>query len=269
MPLDRKMIAYPKFDVHTHIGLGTDPVARGYVESYLEDSRRVGIEKLLISRPISGASNIVASPETVTKANDMVMELVNKYPGVIYGYAYLHAGQVDFSLKEMERCMACPGMVGIKLYNQYLFDDPVVIGLVREAARKGAYILLHQGKSIESGIRTTQPNISDGTHIAHLANAVPDARIIVGHIGGGGDWEWCAKSLRDAPTVYLDTSGSVHDAGMIELAIRELGVARLLFATDMSIDQGIGKILGARITDADRRAIFSDNARTFFGEVLA
>jgi hypothetical protein len=255
--------------VHTHIGLAEAKVTHAYVESYLEDSRRVGIEKIAISRPFSGPASTTAGPEEIERANDMVLELVSRYPGVIYGYAYLHAGHVDFCIREMERCMTCRGMVGIKLYNQYLFDDPVVIGLVREASHRGAFILLHQGKSIETSVVAQQPSISDGTHIARLAHAVPEARLIAGHIGGGGDWEWCVKSLRDAPSVYLDTSGSVVDYGMIEFALRELGLGRLLFATDMSVDQGVGKILGARISDAARRAIFSGNARKLFGEAFA
>jgi hypothetical protein len=59
--------------------------------------------------------------------------------------------------------------------------------------------------------------------------------------------------------VYLDTSGSVTDDGMIELAVRELGVARLLFATDLNFESGVGKILAADLTEAQRRAIFWDN----------
>jgi uncharacterized protein len=266
--LDKGLLACPKIDVHTHIGIGSAPVEREAVERYLEDSLRVGIGKLLISRPFTGPANGTADPEEIMRANDMVMDLVDRHRGAVYGYAFLHPGHFQWSLRETERCMDCRGMVGVKLYHQYLFDDPLVIELVRSVARLGAAVLLHQGKSIESSVRAQQPLISDGTHIARLGRAVPEARIIAGHIGGGGDWEWCAKALRDAPSVYLDTSGSVVDAGMVELAARELGPSRLLFATDMSVDQGVGKMLGARIPDSAKRAIFSENAEKLFGEAL-
>ena len=54
-----------------------------------------------------------------------------------------------------------------------------------------------------------QPRISDGGHLAELARRYPEAKLICGHICGGGDWEWTIKALRHAPTVFLDTSGSV------------------------------------------------------------
>ena len=73
-----------------------------------------------------------------------------------------------------------------------------------------------------------------------MARAVPEARLILGHIGGGGDWEWTVKGVVDVPSVYADTSGSVIDGGMIEFAVRHLGWKRLLFATDMSVDEGVG-----------------------------
>lgn len=269
MRIDQELLSFPKIDVHTHIGIGSAPVEPGYAERYLDDSRRVGIGKIMISRPFTGSASTVAGPEEIMRANDMVMDLVARHPGTVYGYAYLHPGHVEWCHREMERCVSCRGMVGIKLYNQYLYDDPVVIELVRAAARRRLVVLLHQGKSIETSVRTQQPLISDGTHIARLAAAVPDAKLICGHIGGGGDWEWCAKALGDSPSVFVDTSGSVVDAGMVELAVREVGTARLLFATDMSVDQGIGKVLGAGIPDADKRAIFSGNAVALFGEALS
>ena len=95
--------------------------------------------------------------------------------------------------------------------------------------------------------------------IAETANRYPEAMIICGHIGGGGDWEWTIKALRDAPTAYLDTSGSVVDEGMIEMAVEVLGADRLLFACDMSMTAGIGKMRAARISDEDRRKIMGEN----------
>ncbi|MEJ1731437.1 amidohydrolase family protein, partial [Escherichia coli] len=69
-----------------------------------------------------------------------------------------------------------------------------------------------------------QPNISDGGHLAELGRRYPEARLICAHVGGGGDWEWTIKALRHASNVYLDTSGSVTDEGMIEMAAEILGV---------------------------------------------
>jgi predicted TIM-barrel fold metal-dependent hydrolase len=61
--------------------------------------------------------------------------------------------------------------------------------------------------------------------------------------------------------VYLDTSGSVIDEGMIEIAVREFGAERLLFGTDMTMEGGVGKIFGADITEEQREMIFWKNMK--------
>ncbi|MGD9498521.1 MAG: amidohydrolase family protein, partial [Armatimonadota bacterium] len=95
--------------------------------------------------------------------------------------------------------------------------------------------------------------------VAELANRYPEAMIICGHVGGGGDWEWTIQALRAAPTAFLDSSGSVVDEGMIEMAVQVLGAERLLFGCDMSMTAGVGKIRGAQISDEQRRAILGGN----------
>jgi len=44
-----------------------------------------------------------------------------------------------------------------------------------------------------------------------------------------------------------------------------MGADRLLFACDMSMTAGVGKILGADITEEQRDAIFSGNIRRLLG----
>lgn len=88
--------------------------------------------------------------------------------------------------------------------------------------------------------------------------------LILGHINGGGDWEWAIKGLRDCPNVYLDTSGSVLESDTIEMCVRELGHERLLFATDQTMEGGVGKVLSAEITADQREDIFWRNADKIF-----
>ena len=71
--------------------------------------------------------------------------------------------------------------------------------------------------------------------------------LICAHVCGGGDWEWTIKALRGTPSVFLDLSGSVTDAGVVEMAAKVLGVDRLLFGCDMSMTAGIGRIRAAEL----------------------
>ncbi len=267
LPMHKEFLAFPKIDVHTHIGLGVQKRPAREVVEYLENSRELGINKIFLSSPFTGIGSEVRDLASIERANSHVVKLVQRYPGVVYGYAFVHAGYFSWSVSEMERCMACPGVVGIKLYHQYFYDDPVVVRLVREAAKRRALVLLHQGKFHEPDIRKRQPMVSNGVHIAALAEQVPEARLIAGHIGGGGDWEWTIKAVRDAGTVYFDTSGTVIDAGIVEFAVSELGVDRLLFATDMSLPEGVGKILAARLSNSDKKKIFAGNVERLLEEI--
>jgi uncharacterized protein len=252
-------------DVHTHIGLGTDPYPQDRVEAYLARAAELGIAVSWISRPFTGVGLDTAGPDVMARGNRMVAEEVARHPRELRGYVFVHPGHRDWSIAEMERWLDQPGMIGIKLYHQYLFDDPILVPIVEAAAGRGAVILLHQGRCTDDATRASQPLISDGTHIARLAARVPEARLLCGHIGGGGDWEWTVKALRGSPSVRVDTSGSVVDAGMVEFAVRELGAQRVLFATDMSLEEGVGKVLGAELAEDERTAIFGGNAERLLG----
>ena len=81
-----------------------------------------------------------------------------------------------------------------------------------------------------------------------------------------GDWEWALKVLREVPNVYIDTSGSLNDEGFVEMAVRELGVERVLFATDVAMEAGVGKVLGARITERQREKVFGKNMQKILAQ---
>ena len=90
--------------------------------------------------------------------------------------------------------------------------------------------------------------------------------MICGHVCGGGDWEWTIKSLRNAPSVYLDTSGSVVDEGVIEMCVDVLGADRVLFGCDMSMTAGVGKIRAAQLSAADRAKILGGNMKSILAK---
>src|SRR5206468_1184770 len=79
---------------------------------------------------------------------------------------------------------------------------------------------------------------SDAVELCALASRHPDMRFILAHIGGGGDWHHSLAAVRAAPNVYVDLSGSGVDAGMLEACLAAVGVARLLWGTDITMDTG-------------------------------
>lgn len=247
---------YRIVDCHAHVWGANGKLNQEECEHLIEAADALGIEKLCVSRPIPGGS---PSPEEFRGMNNVVIEAMRRYPDRLLGYAFVNPGYSREAMAEMERCIGEHGMIGIKLYNQYYISDPAVYPVIEKAIEMKAVILSHAGKAMDPVTRANQPFLSDGTHFAKVARIYPEATFIQGHIGGGGDWEWTIKALRGVPNVYLDTSGSVVDDGMIEMAVRELGVERILFATDMTFEGGVGKILGAELTERERQLIFWEN----------
>jgi predicted TIM-barrel fold metal-dependent hydrolase len=86
----------------------------------------------------------------------------------------------------------------------------------------------------------------------------------------GGKWQRGVRVVRDCPNVWADICGSRAYLGMVEHAVRELGVERVLYGSDAHGRAFIGqlaKVVGAELDVADKRRILWDNsARLFYGE---
>ena len=224
----------------------------------IEAADRLEIDQLCCSIPIQGLKN--PRPDGMREVNDSVLHAVRRFPGRILGYAFLDPRFPNEARDEIDRCILKHGMMGVKLYNQCMCWDPLVLPIVERSIDLGVPILHHGGKQTPVSDRAWQTYRSDSGDFARLARLYPEATIIEGH-PIVGDWEWAIKTLRDVPNVYVDTSGSLNDDGFIEMAVRQLGAARVLFATDVSMEAGVGKVLGAAITARQRRGIFGENMK--------
>jgi len=246
-----------RIDCHCHVARsfeGADWTNSDLVEA----ADRLGINLLCGSTPITHG---MPTPDAVREANNVTLEAMGEYPDRIYGYCFINPGYLKASMEELERCILGEGMIGVKLYNQYFANEPVVFPFVEKSIEWGVPILIHAAHAMDEDTRRNQPRLSDGFHIAELARVYPEATLIEGHIGGGGDWEWSLKAIRRVPNVYLDTSGSVVDEGMIEKAVNMLSAQRVLFGTDCVMEGGVGKILGAELTDVERELVFWRNMK--------
>ena len=243
-----------KIDVHTHLWLPSEKSDDG--ERFIECAERVGIVEMWCSRPIGGR---MGSMDEIRNCNDGVLRAMERYPNRVKGLCFIIGGYNQKALKEVERCLDA-GMIGIKLYNQYKIQDPAMWPIIELASERHVPILIHAAY-LSPPFLEEQLNTSHGEDIAKISQRYPDALIINGHIGGGGDWEYTIRALADAsPNVYVDTGGSNLDDGQIEFAIDHLGVERLLFATDNVFEGGVGKILGASIPAEVKERIFWKNA---------
>ncbi|NPV48757.1 MAG: amidohydrolase [Armatimonadetes bacterium] len=254
-------------DAHAHVswpgGTSSEETSWALDQAQIDAGDALGIDVFVCSclapRP--------STPESFRAANDRMLAAIQRWPGRVWGYCYVNPGYSREALAEIERCLAHDDVVGVKLYNEYFFDDPVLRPVIEKCIELDVPILEHQGRCTDP--LPGQPYISDAGHMARVAREYPEAKLIVGHIGGGGDWEWVIKATAEAPTLYADTSGSVVDEGLIEAAVARIGADRLLFACDGSHSAGVGKLRGARISEADRQAIASGNFLRLLGRSVA
>jgi predicted TIM-barrel fold metal-dependent hydrolase len=247
-----------KIDAHNHVFA---PVNRpnadwSEVESLIEAADALGITTLCCSKPIT--AGVLADIGAVRDANDAVLAAMRRYLGRILGYCFVQPGNGPAALDEIERCLDA-GMIGVKLYNQFKYTDPVVFPIAERCIARRIIFLGHSAFLTDERAAAAQPRTSNALDFCALSRRYPELRLILGHVNGGGDWEWAIKGLRDCPNVHVDTSGSVLEADTIGRCVALLGHRRVLFATDQTLEGCVGKVLSADLTPDQREDIFWRN----------
>ena len=96
-----------------------------------------------------------------------------------------------------------------------------------------------------------------------------DATFICGHTGG--NWEIGIRAIRDCKNVYADLCGSDPTSGYTEMAVRELGAARVLYGSDAggrSFASQLAKVYGAHIPESAKRMILGENLKRLLRPIL-
>jgi len=217
----------------------------------------------LISDPVVTATAEQCTYEACVGANNRIAEVTRRYPKLFRGMCFVNPGHGEKALNEVCRCIDM-GFVGVKLYHQFRIDDPVQYPLIEKCIDLDVPILMHAGRLTVGP--ESQPRLSGGEAFAAIAGRYPEAHLIMAHITGGGDWHWQLKAMEKYENVVLDMSGSVIDAPVIEECVKRLGASRVLYGTDGSTSAGVGKILGADISDDDKKTILEGTAYRRFIE---
>ncbi|MBI3972554.1 MAG: amidohydrolase [Chloroflexi bacterium] len=243
------------WDCHVHL-YGDPPHQRGL--RLLEASRRLGIQKLFASRLWAGNRvPATATPDQFQVCNRSVERWIERAPDQILGNCFVSCTYPDEAERELEECIERRGFRGLKLYAACRYDDPRVLPVVARAARYGIPVLLHVTQRRVN--EAPGQYASDAREVAYLAERLPGAKLILAHLNGGGDWAFSIKTARPYPNIFLDISGSSVDAGMVEAAYEAVGAERLLFGTDSSMCEGVGKLQGAEIPEQAKQLIWGAN----------
>jgi uncharacterized protein len=251
-------------DVHAHYGLYRINPGECHpmkVEFYTGDAKTV-------SRRAHEARTqwTVVSPLTaiqpagrceVLKGNEEAVKIVPATPGFLQWVVI--DPQESESFVQAKDILAQPQCVGIKIHGEmHQYTTLRYAHRIFEfAAKHKAVVLAH------SGCKTTLPG-----HFVDGINQFPEAKLILAHLGHciDGDPTHQVRAIQASKhgNVFVDTSSANSLLPkLIEWAVKEVGVDRILYGTDTPLYAA--SMMRARIDQADltlaqKKAILRDNA---------
>ena len=251
------------WDLHCHLNgvEGRTPDER--MAELIRVADRMGVDRLVVLMGFPFATN--PSPKQLREQNDQVLQAISHWHHRAFGFVYLSAEHVEFSLEELDRCVGDGPMVGIKLWVAKRCDSAELDAIVERAVELKAVVFQHTWFKVGGNL----PGESTPTDLATLAARHPKAKIIAGHCGG--DWELGVRALRSRPNVSVGMGGFDPTAGAVEMAVRELGAERVIFGSDVggrSFASQLAKVQGAAVSDAAKKRILGENLRAMLMPIL-
>jgi predicted TIM-barrel fold metal-dependent hydrolase len=166
--------------------------------------------------------------------------------------------------RQAEEMLSLPKCVGIKIHPEE-HGYPIAehrAALFEFAARHRAVVLAHSSE-----------RNSLASDYVQLANAFPEVRLIIAHLGCGwdGDLTHQVRAIQQSKhgNLFTDTSSARSiTPGLIEWAVREVDAERILFGTDTPLYFAAmqrARIDHADLTDRDKQLILRDNAVRLLG----
>jgi predicted TIM-barrel fold metal-dependent hydrolase len=251
------------WDVHCHLSgvAGNTPEQR--IDELLRYADRMGIERLCVFMGMQWSQD--PDPADLRRQNDDVLAAVRHRPDRVFGFVYLNPNHVEASLSELDRCVANGPLVGIKLWVARRCNDPALDPIVKRAIELKVPVLQHAYLKAQGNL----PGESTPAQLAELAKRHPDAKFICAH--AAAEWETGIRTLKECNNVSVDISGSDPSAGLVELAVQELGAGRVLFGSDAggrSYASQLGKVLGAGLSASHRKLILRENMKRILSPIL-
>jgi uncharacterized protein len=235
-------------DAHMHIDI-VEPLGWELtVESCIDSMDRAGIEKAVVM----GITDVPAVNE---EALDELAETCSRFPGRLYPLARMHPWYGEGAVVLLKRALDQLGFVGLKLHPVTTLTHPSThqtIRLMRIASDLGMPTLFHSGD---------EP-LATPYAIAEAARRCPEAKVVLGHMGG-------YQHVRDAidvaerhDNVFLETSAMPYPEKIAE-AVMRIGAERVLFGSDGPAcppQLELEKVRRAGLDPESFRRVTNDNA---------
>lgn len=231
----------------------------------------------------------LADPDRLTREeNDWTSAEVSKHPSRLIGFCSANPLRTA-ALDELERCLALPGMTGIKLHlgnAGITLRDPAHRARIQEvfalAQRRKAPVLVHMRARGGTNYGAEDAHI----FLEHVVTQAPDIEILVAHLGASSPGYpeqndevmavFAAAVEQKDPrmkNLYVDVSANVDeeltpaDAALVVQRIRQLGPQRVLYGSDLGVPGGTvakgWEIFRTKLplTDAELQQIMNNRTR--------
>lgn len=225
-------------------------------------------EKLcLFSHVGIGTTGDAAVEERLRKDPELVLKPFNAWPDKLIGMIQLNANDPKASLAALDRWLRDGPMKGVYFPGggpgARACSDPAVRPLVERVIELKGVIMQHTWNKTGG---KQGPGESTPAELAELAGKYPEQVFLCAH--AGGEWEQGLRAVRDVPNVWIETSGFDATAGFLEMAIREIGEARIVFGSHLpsrSLGTELTKVTAAEISEEAKRKILGANFRRLLG----
>ena len=257
----------------------------------------VGLQILSVSGLMPYFADARSGVAGARHANDMFAELVRKHPGKFAAFACLPLPHVDESLAELARGLDELGMVGVTFATSVLgrnLGDRHFDPIYAELDRRGAVLFIHPAGLAcgsapikDAGLLWPLGGTAEDTLCAvHMLQSgftarFPNVRTILPHLGGTLPFLMhrldrpIRRSLPDQAPLeavsrkfwYDSVNGYPH---ALRCACAAFGADRIVLGSDYPFFRDdayqwqVEYILQSGLSEADTRAIFTDNTRRLF-----
>lgn len=203
-------------DSHTHVDLVE---SWGWMDPpeailYLMDEAGVDQAIIMTYRDATGPND---------PATEYVRSAVNQYPDRLIGYVRINPNAPG-AIDALDQAIGDYKMKGLKLHPVSYVGFPfgeATLRLMRRAAQYNAPVLFHTGDEA----------LALPEEVAEAARLVPEATVIMAHLGGYYHYDAVLNIADSLPNVFVDTS-AIPYPWVISQAVEAFGVERVLYASD-------------------------------------
>lgn len=247
---------HPIVDSHTHVD---EVAALGWIdppEKIISLIDEAGIDRAVIM-------TYTELPGFNPGALEYIAEAVARYADRLIGYARLHPWHEQEAAQLLRKAVREYRMKGLKLHPVGTLahpGDPSTVRLMRVAAELQVPVLFHCGDE-----PMTTP-----LAIVEAARRVPEATVILGHMGGYFHVDEAIEVAERFPGVLLETSAMPYPRKIRE-AVERLGPQRVLFASDgpgCPPRLELQKVLQAGLSETELRLVLGGNILRLHERVL-